>query len=249
MRTKNRKVDVCIGNAIIDRDLPSDYLEDWADVARAAKSEGSLVIGQLNHPGRQVSINIQPYPEAPSDVEHPSTCGVLYGRPTPLTIEGIKDIVQRFAYVASVLHKAGFDGIQVKFCHQHQTSISLNQTQLHAAHGYLLSQFLARRTNMRNDEYGGSLINRARILLEIISAIKQAVQNPCFIISVKLNSEDFAHDGISADESIMVAKLLENAGVDFIEVSGGTYDQTICNSRDKVTLFRLVVDPRVHVER
>jgi 2,4-dienoyl-CoA reductase-like NADH-dependent reductase (Old Yellow Enzyme family) len=95
-------------------------------VARAAKSEGSLIIGQLNHPGRQVSINIQPYPEAPSDVEQPSTGGILYGRPTPLTIDGIKDIVQRFAYVASVLHRAGFDGIQVKFRVRHRVSISLN---------------------------------------------------------------------------------------------------------------------------
>ncbi|OAX37737.1 FMN-linked oxidoreductase [Rhizopogon vinicolor AM-OR11-026] len=203
-------------NTIIDRDLPSNYPEDWAEVARAAKSEGSLVIGQLNHPGRQVSINIQPYPEAPSDVEHPSTGGVLYGRPTPLTTAGINDIVQRFAYVAFVLHKAGFDGIQ-----------------LHAAHGYLLSQFLAKSTNMRKDEYGGSLINRTRILLEIIEAIKQAVQNPCFIISVKLNSQDFTQEGINVEESIMVAELLENAGVDFIEVSGGTYAQTILNPRDK----------------
>ncbi|OJA17442.1 hypothetical protein AZE42_05933 [Rhizopogon vesiculosus] len=221
------------GNTIVDRDLPSNYPEDWAEVARAAKSEGSLVIGQLNHPGRQVSINIQPYPEAPSDVEHPSTGGVLYGRPTPLTIAGINDIVQRFAYAASVLYKAGFDGIQVKFRLQHRTSPSLNQLQLHAAHGYLLSQFLAKSTNMRRDEYGGSLINRTRILLEIVEAIKQAVQNPCFIISVKLNSQDFTQEGINVEESIMVAELLENAGVDFIEVSGGTYAQTIYNSRDK----------------
>ena len=206
-------------------------------MARAAKSEGSLVIGQLNHPGRQVSINIQPYPEAPSDVEHPSTGGVLYGRPTPLTIAGINDIVQRFAYVASVLHRAGFDGIQVKFHPQHRISVLLDQIQLHVAHGYLLSQFLARGTNLRKDEYGGSLANRARILLEIIEAIKQAVQNPFFIISVKLNSQDFTHDGVGVEESIMVAELLENAGVDFIEVSGGTYAQTTYNSQDKVALI------------
>lgn len=84
-------------------------------MARAAKSQGSLVIGQLNHPGRQVSINIQPYPEAPSDVEQPSTGGLLFGRPTPLTKDGIKDIVDRFAYAASVLHEAEFDGVQVSY--------------------------------------------------------------------------------------------------------------------------------------
>jgi len=238
MRKKNNiEIDVWVGNTIIDRDLPSGYLEDWVEVARAAKSEGSLVIGQLNHPGRQVPVNIQPYPEAPSDVEHPPTGGILYGRPAPLTIEGIKDIVQRFAYAASVLHRAGFDGIQVKFRHRYRYSMSLNQTQLHAAHGYLLSQFLASRTNIRKDEYGGSLNNRARILLEIIEAIKQAVQNPFFIISVKLNSQDFMHDGLSAEESIMVAKLLENAGVDLIEVSGGTYEQAFYSYRDRVMHF------------
>lgn len=201
------------GNTIIDRDLPSVYLQEWTEVARAAKSQGSLVIGQLNHPGRQVSINIQPYPEAPSDVEQPSTGGLLFGRPTPLTKDGIDGIVDRFAYAASVLYRAGFDGVQ-----------------LHAAHGYLLSQFLAKRTNMRTDGYGGSLVNRAQILLEIIAAIRQAVQSPSFIISVKLNSQD---EGFCIEESIMVAKLLETAGVDFIEVSGGAYEQNIRSSRDK----------------
>ncbi|KAG0701448.1 hypothetical protein DFH29DRAFT_982694 [Suillus ampliporus] len=204
------------GNTIIDRDLPSDYLQEWTEVARAAKSEGSLVVGQLNHPGRQVSINIQPYPEAPSDVEQPSTGGVLFGRPTPLTREGIKDIVHRFAYAASVLHRAGFDGVQ-----------------LHVAHGYLLSQFLSRRTNRRNDEYGGSLANRARILLEIIAAIRQAVQNLSFIVSVKLNSQESIPEGLSLEESITVANLLESVGVDFIEVSGGTYEQTVRSPQDK----------------
>ncbi|KAG2044065.1 hypothetical protein BDR03DRAFT_851053 [Suillus americanus] len=215
-------------NTIIDRDLPSVYLQEWTEVARAAKSQGSLVIGQLNHPGRQVSINIQPYPEAPSDVEQPSTGCVLFGRPTPLTNDGIKDIVDRFAYAASVLHRAGFDGVQ-----------------LHAAHGYLLSQFLAKRTNMRADEYGGSLVNRAQILLEIIAAIRQAVQSPSFIISVKLNSQDSIPGGFCIEESIMVAKLLEIAGVDFIEVSGGAYEQITCSSRDKVTLLFFTGSPEL----
>lgn len=204
------------GNTIIDRDLPSVYLREWTEVARAAKSQGSLVIGQLSHPGRQVSINIQPYPEAPSDVEQPSTGGVLFGQPTPLTKDGIKDIVNRFAYAAFVLHRAGFDGVQ-----------------LHVAHGYLLSQFLSKTTNMRTDEYGGSLVNRAQIILEIIAAIRQAVQSPSFIISVKLNAQDSAPQGFCIEESIMVAKLLEIAGVDFIELSGGVYEQNIRSSRDK----------------
>lgn len=103
------------GNAIIDRDLPSDYLEDYRTLAHAAKACGSLVLGQLSHPGRQVSLTIQSHPESASDIEHPSMAGALFARPTPLTREGIRDIVHRFAYAASVLHEARFDGIQVKY--------------------------------------------------------------------------------------------------------------------------------------
>ncbi|KAL4071928.1 hypothetical protein J3A83DRAFT_4093406 [Scleroderma citrinum] len=199
------------GNAIIDRDLPSDYLEDYRALARAAKTRGSLVLGQLSHPGRQVSLTIQPNPESASDIEHPSIAGVLFARPTPLTKEGVRAIVQRFAYAASVLHEARFDGVQ-----------------LHAAHGYLLHQFLSLRTNRRTDEYGGaSLPNRARILLEIIAEIRRAVNDPTFMISVKLNCQDFVYpDGVSGQEWIALAQMLEGAGVDLVEVSGGTYEST-----------------------
>ncbi|KAG8215831.1 hypothetical protein J3R82DRAFT_7773 [Butyriboletus roseoflavus] len=207
------------GNAIIDRDLPRDYLADYNEVARAAKSYGSLVLGQLSHPGRQVSITIQPYPESSSDIEHPSTSGVLFARPTPLTRDGIRDIIRRFGYAASVLQQAGFDGVQ-----------------LHAAHGYLLHQFLSPRTNKRTDEYGGTLENRTRLLLEIIAEIKRVVNDPTFLISVKINCEDSIPNGISVEESIITAKLLEAAAVDLIEISGKTYEQVQQNVQQR-TLF------------
>ncbi|KAF9220583.1 FMN-linked oxidoreductase [Gyrodon lividus] len=207
------------GNAIIDRDLPRDYLEDYKTLSRAAKSHGSLVLGQLSHPGRQVSITIQPYPESPSDIEHPSTLGVLFAKPMSLTKEGIRDIVRRFAYAGSVLNRAGFDGVQI-----------------HAAHGYLIHQFLSKRTNKRTDDYGGSLQNRARILLDIIAEIKRVANNPSFLISVKINSEDLTVDGIDQKESIMTAKMLEAAGVDLIEISGRTYEQDGQSEQQK-TLF------------
>ncbi|KAF8130584.1 hypothetical protein EV363DRAFT_1417217 [Boletus edulis] len=187
------------GNAIIDWDLPRSYLKDFKEVARAAKSHGSLVLGQLSHPGRQVSITIQPYPESSSG----------YRAPTDFwRVDGIKDIVKRFAYAASFLQKAGFDGVQI-----------------HAAHGYLIHQFLSRRSNNRTDEYGGTLHNRMRLLLEIIAEIKWAVNDPTFILSVKINSEDSVPDGIDLEQSIMTAKVLEAAAVDLIEISGGTYEQ------------------------
>ena len=112
--TSSLNRNIIVGNAIIDRDLPRDYFENYKEVARAAKSCGSLVLGQLSHPGRQVSITIQPYPESSSCIEHPATSGVLFARPTPLTKDGIRDIIRRFAYAASFLQKAGFDGVQVK---------------------------------------------------------------------------------------------------------------------------------------
>lgn len=206
------------GNAIIDKDLPSDYLEYYRTLARAAKTCGSLVLGQLSHPGRQASLTIQSYPESASDIEHPSMAGVLFARPTPLTKEGIRDVVQRFAYAASVLHAARFDGIQ-----------------LHAAHGYLLHQFLSLRTNKRTDEYGGVLLsNRARLLLEIIAEIRRAVNDPTFMVSVKLNCRDllYPHD-VSEEESIALVKMLESAGVDLVEVSGGTYETPQSSEHDR----------------
>ncbi|KAI5983157.1 hypothetical protein EDC04DRAFT_2592049 [Pisolithus marmoratus] len=207
------------GNLIIDRELPSDYLDDYRELARAAKARGSLVLGQLSHPGRQVPITIQSSPESSSDIEHPSVAGVLFARPIPLTREGIGDIVQRFAYGALVLYKAGFDGVQ-----------------LHAAHGYLLHQFLSPRTNIRTDDYGGSLLNRARLLLDTIAEIKRTVNDSSFMISVKLNCGDFLHpnDGVSEEEAIMLANMLEYAGVDLVEVSGGTYELQLVGKPDNV---------------
>lgn len=97
--------------------------------------------------------------------------------------------------------------------------------QIHAAHGYLLHQFLSRRTNKRTDDYGGSLQNRARILLEIIAEIKRVVNNLSFLISVKINSEDCIVDGVDQEEAITTVKMLEATGVDLIEISGRTYEQ------------------------
>lgn len=102
--------------------------------------------------------------------------------------------------------------------------IPLIRWQIHAAHGYLLHQFLSQRTNNRTDEYGGTLENRMRILLEIIAEVKQVVNDPTFLISVKINCEDAVPTGINADESITTAKALEAAAVDLIEISGRTYE-------------------------
>jgi 2,4-dienoyl-CoA reductase-like NADH-dependent reductase (Old Yellow Enzyme family) len=96
--------------------------------------------------------------------------------------------------------------------------------QIHAAHGYLLSQFLSPRSNQREDQYGGDLANRARMLLAVVDAIRGAV-GPDFPVAVKLNSADFQKGGFAFEESLQVAQWLQDHGIDLIEISGGTYEQ------------------------
>lgn len=93
--------------------------------------------------------------------------------------------------------------------------------QLHAAHGYLLSQFLSPRVNKRTDKYGGSLENRSRIIFEIIDAIRARVPDLKFCLSIKINSADFSEGGFSAEDSLSTILKLEAAGLDLIELSGG----------------------------
>ncbi len=93
--------------------------------------------------------------------------------------------------------------------------------QIHAAHGYLLSQFLSPFFNKRKDEYGGSIENRARIVLETLQSVRRAVGEE-YPVLIKINSEDFVDDGLTVDEMLYVAAQLERGGIDAIEMSGGT---------------------------
>lgn len=132
--------------------------------------------------------------------------GITFAKPRPALPAEIEGIVQKFAYTAEYLERAGFDGIEV-----------------HAAHGYLVAQFLSLTTNNRTDQYGGSLENRARLLTEIIQAIRQRTSKT-FIVGVKLNSVEFQESGLQPAEARELCRLLESLGVDFIELSGGTYE-------------------------
>jgi 2,4-dienoyl-CoA reductase-like NADH-dependent reductase (Old Yellow Enzyme family) len=123
-----------------------------------------------------------------------------------MTEEQIAATVERFATSARRAEQAGFDGVEV-----------------HAAHGYLLSQFLSPLVNQRNDLWGGELQNRARLLLDVIGAIREAV-SPTFAVAVKLNSADFQRGGFDADDAAQVIALLEPLGVDLVELSGGSYE-------------------------
>ncbi|KAH9819697.1 hypothetical protein DFH28DRAFT_1105412 [Melampsora americana] len=195
------------GNAIIDRDSSWDPVEAFRPVIAAAKAHGSLVIGQLTHAGRQTATEVNPNPVSSSETKCPDTFGMSFSKARALTVEEIKDLVNRWAYGAEVLYKAGAHGAQ-----------------LHCAHGYLLSQFLSPRVNCRTDEYGGSFENRSRIVFEIITEIKKRVTDPKFILSIKYNSHDFIEGGFSVEDSQKMAKRMEAAGVELIELSGGTYE-------------------------
>ena len=194
------------GNVIIDSE-PSEAMQRalrrWA---AAGTRSGNHFWAQISHAGRQCQKIVNPQPKAPSAVKL-GLPGGQFGEPQPMTEEDIEAVITGFARCAKVVIDAGFTGVQ-----------------LHAAHGYLLSQFLSPRSNQRQDQWGGSLENRARLLLASVSRVRAAV-GPSIPISVKLNSADFQRGGFDFDESLQVAKWLEQASVDLIEISGGTYEQ------------------------
>jgi 2,4-dienoyl-CoA reductase-like NADH-dependent reductase (Old Yellow Enzyme family) len=194
------------GNVVIDRP-PSPQMHDalvgWAT---AATRNGNQFWAQISHAGRQTQKLVNKNPKAPSAVKL-GLPGGQFGEPVALMIDEIHDIVQRFGVCAAAVKEAGFTGVQI-----------------HAAHGYLLSQFLSPRSNQRIDVYGGDLANRARALLEVVASVRAAV-GPDFPVAVKLNSADFQKGGFAFEESLQVAQWLQEASIDLIEISGGTYEQ------------------------
>lgn len=190
------------GNVVIEDDRHVSALRRWAE---AAQAHGARLWMQLNHAGRQSPRRVVPQSVAPSAVPLRGFAG-MFGLPRALTGDEIEALVGRFAGAAVVARDAGFAGIQV-----------------HAAHGYLISQFLSPRTNQRDDAWGGDLSGRMRFLLEIVRATRAAV-GPSFPIGVKLNSADFQRGGFTTEEAMEVARALEVAGIDLLEVSGGNYE-------------------------
>ncbi len=194
------------GNVVIDREPDAQMHDALARWARAATRNGNHFWAQISHAGRQTQKIVNAHPKAPSAVKL-GLPGGQFGQPVALTIPEIEEIVRRFGVCAAAVKAAGFTGVQV-----------------HAAHGYLLSEFLSPRSNRRTDCYGGELANRARVLLEAVASVRSAV-GPDFPVSVKLNSADFQRGGFDFQDSLQVAAWLEEASVDLIEISGGTYEQ------------------------
>ncbi len=190
-------------NVVIEDRAGLAELQAWA---KAGTEAGNHLWMQIGHAGRQTPIHVNPEPVAPSAVPLDLPPG-RFGPPRAMTGAEIEDIVRRVAFVAEGAREAGFTGVQV-----------------HAAHGYLLSEFLSPLANQRGDEWGGSLENRSRLLLEIVAATRRAV-GADFPISVKLNSADFQKGGFTHRECLRVVEWLGEAGVDLLEISGGNYEQ------------------------
>ncbi|TGK30531.1 NADH:flavin oxidoreductase/NADH oxidase family protein [Leptospira yasudae] len=194
------------GNVIIRDQGKLDHFKRWAE---AGKSGGSKIWMQINHPGRQVFSFISETPVAPSAVKvhiPGRMFAKVFGTPRALTEDEIKKIIDRFIQAAVIAEKAGFDGIEV-----------------HGAHGYLINQFLSPLTNLRKDQWGGSLENRARILLEIVNGIRASTQKE-FGVGVKLNSADFQGGGFAEEDAIQVIQMLNQSKLDLLEISGGNYE-------------------------
>ncbi|MDR3500149.1 MAG: NADH:flavin oxidoreductase/NADH oxidase family protein [Parvibaculum sp.] len=194
------------GNMIVSGRQDSEAMARLKALASAGTRGGNHFWMQISHGGRQTQAVVNPHPKAPSAVAI-GLPGKLYGVPEPLTEREILDLIERFGVAAEVAQSAGFTGVQI-----------------HGAHGYLLSQFLSPRSNLRDDAWGGSLENRARMLMEVFARVRRGV-GPKFPIGVKLNSADFQKGGFGTEDSIVVAGWLQAAGVDLLEVSGGSLEQ------------------------
>ncbi|MCA9533151.1 MAG: NADH:flavin oxidoreductase/NADH oxidase family protein [Myxococcales bacterium] len=189
------------GNVVLDQSSHLDAFRAWA---AAGTRNGARLFAQLNHPGRQCTRASSRAPVAPSAVGL-DMMG-LFSVPRALEEHEIRTIIRAWANAARLCQEAGFSGVQI-----------------HAAHGYLVSQFLSPMVNLRTDEWGGPLDQRARFLLETVRAVRRAV-GPRFPVAVKLNSSDFQRGGFTAVESATVARWLADEGIDLLELSGGTYE-------------------------
>ena len=191
------------GNVVIEdaRDLP--LLKAWAEVATR---QGVAIWVQLNHPGKQSPKGLNRENVSPSAVPFKKDMQAFFATPRELRDDEIVDIIQRFATSARIVKEAGFSGVQI-----------------HGAHGYLVSQFLSPHSNQRTDRWGGSAENRRRFVLEVYRAIRAAV-GADFPVGIKLNSADFQRGGFTEEESLDAIRALADAGIDLIEISGGTYE-------------------------
>ena len=206
--TEITRVEPTYGTAIPNQlgAYESRHVPHLERLAERVHKYGTKIIVQLQHPGRENHADMIGGKQivAPSAV----MCKVTNEMPRALTEEECKDIMKAFVKGAVIAKKAGMDGVE-----------------LHAAHGYLLNEFLSPYTNKRTDRYGGSFDNRIRILEEMITAIR-FLCGPEFIISVRISADEFVEGGLKLEDTVKIARVLESFGIDVINVSSGIYESS-----------------------
>ncbi len=205
------------GNVVIEDDRDLALLKAMAEgVAR----HGSRLWAQINHPGKQSPKGLNRENVSPSAIPFGKQMQAFFDTPRELTEPEILDIIARFGRAAGVVKQAGFHGVQI-----------------HGAHGYLVSQFLSPKHNVRTDGWGGSAENRRRFVLAVYQAMRDAV-GPDFPIGIKLNSADFQRGGFTEEESLATIQALAAVGIDLVEISGGTYEAPAMAGKKTSTIER-----------
>jgi len=208
------------GGVVLEQDTD---LSPFIELAKLAKTNDTKIWMQINHPGRQVFKKMGGKVLSASNValdmgKHTA----MFCAPKPMNDAEIYDVIKRFTTTAKRAEQAGFDGVEI-----------------HGAHGYLLAQFLSPLTNKRHDQWGGSLENRARLLIEVVKSVKEACSDS-FAVAVKLNSADFQRGGFDVADAEQVVKMLGELNIDLVELSGGSYEAPAMQGRsaDDRTLAR-----------
>lgn len=179
-----------------------EHIPGNVELVNAVHAEGSKIFAQLYHCGRQGNTSVSGMQlEAPSAIP----CPVMQSMPKALSADEIEELTESFGDAAVRAKKAGFDGVELNF-----------------AHGYLLASFLSAYSNKRVDKYGGSITNRARFPMEIYKNIRKKCGND-FPVTCKISAEEFVEGGRTIEETIVIAKMFENAGIDAVSISAGVY--------------------------
>ena len=186
--------------------------ENLKELAKIIQQNGTKAVMQINHAGIQADEAITGFSSfGPSAIINPKTNAIS----KELTLKEIENIVEDFGKAAKRVKDAGFDGVEI-----------------HGAHGYLLSQFFSPLTNKRTDLYGGEVLNRIRLHLEVIKKVREVVgeEYPVFI---RLGASDYAEGGVTIEDSLIAAKEFEKAGIDVLDISGGLNGYKIENDSEE----------------
>lgn len=209
---------------VVDRE---EVVEDLGRVVSAVHEHGARIVAQLNHGGRQADPKlIGGRPMGPS----PVLDKLSFVKPRQMNETEIEEVIADFGESARRVKEAGFDGVQI-----------------HAAHGYLINQFLSAYTNRRRDRWGGSMENRMRFLHEVYQAVRSRV-GPDYPVLVKINAVDDTRDGVNLDECVIACKRLDELGIAAVEVSGGIAEKGLVTIKGDIPMDLLRKD-RSLVER